>query len=149
MRVEVTFDVPAELTEDAARAAAAAALAHGGRSGGQLDVVLVSDEALAELHERFLQDGSVTDVMSFDLSDEDGEQLEVYVSVDRAREVAAARGLPVERELALYIVHGTLHLCGHDDHDDEDRARMRLAEQCVMDALGYPRDDAPHEFVGD
>ena len=68
MRVEVTFDVSADLSEAAARAAAEAALAHGGRDEGQLDVILVSDEALAELHGRFLQDSSVTDVMSFDLS---------------------------------------------------------------------------------
>ncbi len=149
MRVEVTFDASADISEAAARAAAEAALAHGGRDEGQLDVILVSDEALAELHGRFLQDSSVTDVMSFDLSDEDGVQLEVYVSVDRAREVAAARGLPVERELALYIVHGTLHLCGHDDHEDEERAQMRAAERRVMDALGYPQDDAPHEYVGE
>lgn len=149
MRVEVTFDAPADISEGTARAAAEAALSHGGRTAGELDVILVSDEALAELHERFLEDGSVTDVMSFDLSDEAGEQLEVYVSVDRARAVAAARGLPVERELALYIVHGTLHLCGYDDHEDEERARMREAERIVMATLGYPRDDAPHEFVGD
>ena len=149
MRVEVTFEVPTELEEQGAQRAAEAALAHGEAPEGVLTVVFVSDAALAELHGRFLDDSSVTDVMAFDLSGEEGAEFEVYVSVDRAREVASERGVDVQRELALYVVHGTLHLCGYDDHEDSDRARMRVAEGVVMDALGYPRDDAPHEFVGE
>jgi len=49
------------------------------------------------------------------------------------------------RELALYVVHGALHLCGFDDHDPEQRAAMRLAERAVMSSLGYEADEAPHE----
>jgi len=58
------------------------------------------------------------------------------VSVDRAREVAEERGLTWEREVVLYVVHGTLHLCGFDDHEDEDREAMRGAEAAVLARLG-------------
>lgn len=149
MSVEVTFDEPAELSEEGARRAAQAALEHGGRGDAKLELIFVSDETLAGLHGRFLQDDSVTDVMAFDLSGAEGDEFEVYVSVDRAREVSLARAVSIERELSLYIVHGSLHLCGYDDHDDEERARMRTAEATVMHSLGFPSDDAPHEFVGD
>ncbi len=145
----MAFEVSAPLSEEATRRAAEAALAHGGRSEGQLDVIFVSDEALAKLHGRFLGDDSLTDVMAFDLSDGEPHEFEVYVSVDRALEVAKARAVSVERELALYVVHGTLHLCGFDDHEDEDRERMRAAEASVMTTLGYPSDDTRHEYVGE
>ncbi|MCB9915823.1 MAG: rRNA maturation RNase YbeY [Planctomycetes bacterium] len=152
MRVGVSYEAEAPLDAAAAEAAARAALAEGGLGAarGALELVFVDDARLAELHARFLDDPSPTDVMAFDLGEEDDEaELEVWVSVDRARDVAGARGVPVARELALYVVHGVLHLTGHDDHEDADRARMRAAEARVMDALGYPRDDAPHEFVGE
>ncbi|MEO2094066.1 MAG: rRNA maturation RNase YbeY [bacterium] len=145
----MSFDVPADLNAEEARRAAEAALAHGGRSDGQLAIIFVSDETLAGLHGRFLGDPSRTDVMAFDLSDEEGAEFEVYISVDRAREVSASRSVSLQRELALYLVHGTLHLCGHDDHDEDARASMRRAETTIMDSLGYPRDDAPHEYASE
>ncbi|MFN0242705.1 MAG: rRNA maturation RNase YbeY [Planctomycetota bacterium] len=117
-----------------------AALAHGGRGSLAVAVIFVDDEYLCALHERFLGDPSATDVITFDLgaSDaEDGVACEIYVSVDCARRVAHRRGEPVERELALYLVHGALHLCGFDDHERGDRRRMRAAEAHVLRALGY------------
>lgn len=149
MKVEVAYDVPGELEADAAERAARAAYAEGEVEGADLTLIFVSDEALAELHGRFLDDPSPTDVMAFDLTEGAVLEHEVYVSVDCARRVARARGVSVERELALYVVHGVLHLAGHDDHDIEARARMRAAEGRVLRALGYPDDEAPHEFVGE
>ena len=113
----------------------------------EISVALVDDRTLAELHARYLDDPRPTDVMSFDLGDEDGTQIgEIIVSVDRAREVALERGVSVARETALYLVHGALHLLGHDDHDEEDRARMRSAESAVLERLGYPPDTLPHDL---
>jgi probable rRNA maturation factor len=135
-----------ELTDRDIESAASAALEYGGRPEFALTVVLVDDPTLAELHSRCLNDPSVTDVMSFDLSDEvSGPVGEVYVSVDRAREVAKRREVTVSRELTLYVVHGTLHLCGFDDIDDEDRLAMRRAESVVMERLGHHPDPLPHD----
>lgn len=142
-----TVACPDGIEEAALVRAAEAALEHGGRAGEAVELILVSDEELAELHGRFLQDPSVTDVMAFDLSGdgEEGPAGEVYASVDCARRVAKARGVAIQRELALYVVHGCLHLCGFDDHEDEDRERMRRAESQVMSQLGYDEDLAPHD----
>jgi probable rRNA maturation factor len=121
------------------RAALAAALAHGGRPGLELSVAFVSDREIAELHGRWLDDPSPTDVLSFDLGQEGpGPGGEIYVSVERARDEARARRLSLERELALYLVHGALHLCGYDDRERAERARMRAAEAAVLAELGYP-----------
>jgi probable rRNA maturation factor len=125
-----------------------AALDHGGRQGLEVDVILVDAPTLADLHARFLGDPSETDVIAFDLGEEGGEgpAAEIYVSLDRARSVARARGGRVEREVALYIVHGALHLCGFDDRSEEDRGAMRAAEACVLGALGHPAESGPHEL---
>lgn len=150
MAVEVHWDVAddAQPLSDADLARAAeAALEHGGRPGLELSVVLVDDPALAELHARYLDDPGETDVISFDLGeDEPGPAGELYVSVDRARARARTRGVEPGRELALYVVHGALHLCGFDDHEPGERAAMRAAEREVMARLGYPPDDAEHEL---
>lgn len=148
MSVRCTLDAgeAPEVDSAALERAAAAALAHGGQPERCLEVVVITDEALAELHGRFLGDDSPTDVMAFDLGEEEeGPSGEVYVSLDMARRVAAERGVPLARELALYVVHGCLHLCGHDDHEEEDRRAMRAAERAVLDALGFGADDAPHD----
>ena len=148
MAVDVHWEWVGEqpLTDEAVAAAVEAALVHGGRAGIEVVVIFVDDPTLADLHARFLNDPSVTDVMSFDLGEGPGPAGEVYVSVDRARERAQVRGVDLTRELCLYVVHGVLHLCGFDDHVESDRAAMRAAEGVVMTSLGHPSDDAPHEF---
>lgn len=132
------------LPEADVRAAVEAALTHGGRAGAELDVIFVDDAALAEMHGEWLGDDSPTDVITFDLGDDlDGPAGELYVSEPCARRVAGEQGLDPRREVALYIVHGTLHLCGYDDHEDDDRVRMRAAERQVLARLGFDS-DAPH-----
>jgi probable rRNA maturation factor len=121
-----------------------AALRHGRREELALSVVFVGDAALARLHRRWLGDGSRTDVIGFDLSDEHSQTGELYVSATCARRVAAQRGVEARRELALYLVHGALHLCGFDDTRPRARARMRRAETALLRALGYPDDPLPH-----
>lgn len=146
MTTRITWDVEPGLVADGeAERAVEAALAHGGRAGILVDVLLVADETLADLHGRFLGDPAPTDVIAFDLGGGGGPEAEIYVSVDCARRVAAERGVEPARELALYLVHGALHLCGFDDHEDADRSAMRAAERAILAALGYAPDSAPHD----
>jgi probable rRNA maturation factor len=114
----------------------AAALDHGGRPGIELAVVFTGDRELAALHASTLGDPSPTDVITFDLGEEGhGPAGELYISVERARAVARERGLDPGSELALYIVHGCLHLCGFDDSEAPSRDRMRAAERAVLARL--------------
>jgi len=130
--------------------AVTAALKHGGRSGVDLGVIFVDDEFLMEMHAAHMDDAGATDVITFDLGEDGfGPAGEVYVSVERAFEVASERSSSVERELTLYVVHGVLHLCGFDDHEDDDRARMRAAERVVLGELGHSGEDGPLPFDHD
>jgi probable rRNA maturation factor len=135
--VEVTWLPPGRrlLSEAAVRRIARAALAHGGRPGISLSIVFVDDPTLARMHAEHLGDPTPTDVMAFDLGPGEGPEGELYVSVDRACAEAQRRELQPARELALYVVHGCLHLCGFDDHGEAPRRRMRRAERAVLAAL--------------
>lgn len=130
--------------------AVAAAAADQGLEALQVDVVFVSAAELAKMHGTFLDDPTETDVITFDLRDPDlvdapGPDGELYVSLERARSEARLRGVQLERELLLYVVHGALHLCGLDDHDEADRSSMRAAEGRIMERLGFAPDGGAHE----
>ncbi len=109
-----------------------AALAHGGQPGLPVSLLLTGDAEIAALHERWFRDPTPTDVISFLV---DGTA-EIAVSVATARRVARARGHGSRAEIALYVVHGLLHVLGHDDTTSRARARMRAAERAVLQRLG-------------
>jgi len=102
-----------------------------GPAGAAVEVVLMGGEEHTALHARHLDDPAPTDVMAFPYDEPDlfGE---VLVNVDMAREQAHARGLEVLHEAELYVVHGLLHLLGHDDRDEASRVAMRAAERAVL-----------------
>lgn len=102
---------------------------------GELSIAFVNDSTLAQLHHQFMDNPAPTDVMTFPGDTEEDLAGEICVSVDRAKEVSAALEEPFERELALYLIHGWLHLAGFDDRQESDRQAMRQAERKALDAL--------------
>ncbi|HZU97283.1 MAG TPA: rRNA maturation RNase YbeY [Planctomycetota bacterium] len=122
---------------DASRIAAlATSVLDAEKRRGGLSVALVDDRAIARIHVDFLGVPGPTDVVSFPLEDEhDGLLGEVVVSTDTAAREARARGLSLEREVFLYIVHGILHLCGWDDHDPTERRRMHARQEELLEAF--------------
>ncbi len=113
-----------------------------GLSGGSVSLAVVDDPTIHELNRRFLRHDYPTDVLSFLLERSPGFlEGEVIVSADTAQARAAEFGWTPADELLLYLVHGTLHLLGYDDHTPADRKRMRAKER---ECLGLDRErDAP------
>ena len=99
-----------------------------------LSIVLVSDSAMARFNQQYHATAGTTDVLSFDYGTGHGE---LIISVPRA--VAQARQFRTtpSRELALYVVHGILHLQGHDDLQPAPRRRMRAAERQWLRQLDF------------
>lgn len=97
---------------------------------GLIGIVLVGLDRIHELNRDFRGKDQPTDVLSFDLSDraEDIEG-EVYIGVDRAVAQAEEIGCSLAEELARLMIHGTLHLAGHDHQDDEEEHRMIAATE--------------------
>lgn len=108
-----------------------AVLRHVGQPGLHVSLLITDDAEIGELHERFLGDPSPTDVISFALDC----GAELVVSRETARRTARAHGHTLRAELALYIVHGILHVTGFDDVRPRDRVRMRAAERAVLARL--------------
>ena len=98
-------------------------------SGGELSIAFVDDATIAKVHGDFMDDPTPTDVITFPADPEMESAGEIVVSVDHAFERAKDFGEPFGRELALYLIHGWLHLAGYDDREEQDRKRMRAAEK--------------------
>jgi probable rRNA maturation factor len=122
------------------RKAIRAVLRRHGVVRARISVALVNDAVMARLNRDHLGHNGPTDVLSFDLRDEADEKStidgEIVMSVDMAMKQARKRGRAVEAELALYAVHGTLHLLGYDDRRKADATRMHDMENEILSSIG-------------
>ena len=128
------------LDEDRVRAVVEAVCAGEGVEVVSLGVILGDHALVHELNREWLGHDYETDVVSFVLDEEaqaDGQiDGEVYVDLDTAAERAPEFSVPTETEALRYVAHGVLHLCGHDDATDEQRASMRALEDRYLKAAG-------------
>jgi probable rRNA maturation factor len=115
---------------------------------GELSIAFLTDSALARLHASFLDDLSPTDVITFAGTPAFGQAGEICVSADTARTFAAGHRRDFSEELTLYIVHGWLHLAGHDDRQPACKKRMRAAEARALALLRVRRKVPPFAFSG-
>ena len=102
---------------------------------GELSLVFLTDAALAQVHADFLDDPSATDVITFEGNSAAGTAGEICVSADTASAYAARHRRNFSAELTLYLVHGWLHLAGHDDLTPTKKRAMRRAEARALQAL--------------
>jgi probable rRNA maturation factor len=111
---------------------------------GELSLVFLTDDALAQLHADFLGDPTKTDVITFPGDQAENLAGEICISVDRAIAEAKKRGRPFALELTLYLVHGWLHLAGLDDLTRKGRKEMRRAERLLLAVIA--REKARPDF---
>ncbi len=99
-------------------------------SHNEVGLYFVSEEEICDMHDRFFQDPSPTDCISFPI---DNEYLgDVFVCPQTALAYAMKTKKDPYQELALYIIHGLLHCLGYDDIASSDRKTMRKMEKrCI------------------
>ena len=105
----------------------------------EMSLVLVNDATMSDLHRRFMNDASTTDVLTFPLDvNRRGRATsgEVYVCVPEARRRARTHGTRVADEVLLYALHGMLHLCGFDDRTPAGFQRMHRTEDRILTRIG-------------
>ena len=96
---------------------------------GEVEVTLVSDATIARVHRDFMDIPGATDVITFDHG-------EIVIGAETAQVNAVQFGRSLDEEIALYIVHGLLHLNGYEDKEAAAAARMhRLQERILEDCL--------------
>jgi rRNA maturation RNase YbeY len=136
------------LLEDSARAV----LEHESvDSNVSLSIVLTDDSKLRELNREYLGIDAPTDVLSFPASETDPETGvrylgDILISIPRALEQAGAAGHGLEGEVQLLVIHGVLHLLGHDHAGAEEKARMWAAQAEVLERLGLSHVQVREEY---
>ena len=106
----------------------------------EISLAFVDNPTIHTLNKRYLDHDEPTDVLSFPLSEPNSKKLagELVIGVEVAQAQAQERGHDVQTELALYVIHGLLHLCGFDDKSDAAAKEMRARERHYLAALGLP-----------
>ena len=106
-----------------------------------VSVAFVSDRRIATLNREHLGHAGPTDVISFAFEPV-GPAFEVvgdvYIAPDVARKNARAHGRGVREELLRLVVHGVLHVVGHDHPEDDSRyhSRMWKRQEQLLRTLG-------------
>lgn len=112
---------------------------------GELTVVISDEETVKELNNRFREVNSSTDVLAF------GGMVETFIEAPEATPYlgdvvisyphvhaqAGEQGHPPERELALLVSHGVLHLLGYDHGTPQEQAIMWAHQEAILKRLGY------------
>jgi probable rRNA maturation factor len=118
-------------------------LAEVGEADSSLSISLVDDDAIRDLNCSFRGRNAPTDVLSFALhenGDAAPERLlgDVVISVDTARRQAKAYDAPLQREVHRLLIHGILHVLGHDHERADERIAMEGEERRLARAIGLP-----------
>jgi probable rRNA maturation factor len=136
--VEVDTGRYAALLADALRAEGVVAPA-------EATLRFVTSDEMAELNTTHMGSSGPTDVLSFPIDGSEplaaGEHRmvgDLVVCAVVARDQAADHAGSTDDEMALLVVHGALHLCGHDHADPDERATMWARERTLLDELWGP-----------
>ena len=129
LTVAVHFAAPAGSIGRAVFLAAAMQVYRGERlRAASITYVVVDDPSIRRINRRFLGHDFPTDVITFPL-DETPREAEIYISVDTARRQARQFRVSLREEIMRLAIHGFLHVCGYDDADEPQRARMVEAQE--------------------
>jgi len=118
-----------------------------------ISLALVDDAEIARLNEKYLGHRGATDVLTYDysrvprqgalrsrtsrISESRDLEGEIVISAETALREANRREHEVTPELALYALHGVLHLIGFDDSGAAAAARMHEEEDAILAMLGF------------
>lgn len=113
-----------------------------GQTQGELSIVFVSAQRMKLLNARHLNHHYPTDILTFDYRQPDDSAFaaEIVICPSVAKHNALVFGKTFTQEIALYVIHGLLHLMGFNDHSVQETARMRKKETEVISYLyGKPQ----------
>lgn len=115
-----------------------------------LSIILVSPRRIKELNKKYKKENRITDVLSFgqesnsrslkfpSLPNEGLELGDVVICLSEVKKSARKFSSSFKEELALVLVHGTLHLLGYDhEKSDKEAEKMRKKEEYYLKSLNY------------
>ena len=106
---------------------------------GEVSVLLTDDSEIQSLNRQWRDKDRPTDVLSFPADPVDAPFLgDIAVALGVTQSAADARDLPLPQHLSHLLIHGLLHLLGHDHKDDTEAAEMEALEIEALASLGWP-----------
>jgi probable rRNA maturation factor len=142
-RIGVRRETRSSTPTTALTAAARAALAQARSKTASLTIVLTDDGRMRRLNARFAGENHTTDVLAFpsdDVAGDPGYLGDVVISLPQARRQARRLKVPLLQELALLVVHGSLHLTGLDHKSAGERRRMWGIQSAALRRLSIDPD---------
>jgi rRNA maturation RNase YbeY len=104
-----------------------------GRPIAEINYIFCSDEYLWRMNVEYLGHEDYTDILTFDLSEPGAAlMIDMFISVERVADNARGLNADFRDELHRVMIHGVLHSLGFDDGDDEQKRRMRSAEDQML-----------------
>ncbi len=103
-----------------------------GKKIGDVAYIFCNDEKILEVNREYLQHDYYTDIITFDYTEDDVVNGDIFISLDTVRTNAEQYGQDYEHELYRVIIHGILHLCGIDDKGPREREQMEAAENHAL-----------------
>lgn len=102
---------------------------------GEVNYIFCDDEYLLDLNVKYLNHNTLTDIISFDDSQGDEVQGDIFISVERVLENAQNYKVGFENELHRVMIHGILHFTGLKDKSEDEARLMREAENSALELL--------------
>jgi len=99
-----------------------------GKENGDISFVFCSDEFLHKMNVEYLSHDTLTDVITFDYTEDGIISGDIFISIPRVKENASVYSKDFIEELNRVMIHGVLHLCGYKDKSSKDSKLMRQKE---------------------
>lgn len=99
----------------------------------EINYIFCSDKYLLSLNQQFLNHNTLTDIITFNNSTQEGVlKADIYISVERVKENADKFKVLFENEIHRVMIHGVLHLLGFKDKRPAEKALMRKKEEACL-----------------
>lgn len=95
---------------------------------GDLYFIITNDKTLIKINREFLKRNSLTDVIAFEYSEGKTVKGEIYISKETVKRNAYNYKVSLDEEMLRVMIHGTLHICGYNDRNNEEKSVMRKKE---------------------
>ena len=105
-----------------------------------ISYIFCTDKFLLTLNQQYLKHNTLTDIITFTLSDPFLPIVsEIYISTERVIENAASLEVAFENELYRVMIHGILHLCGYSDHTKELKIQIHAKEDYYLSKMNFSK----------
>ncbi len=104
---------------------------------GEINYILCSDKHLHTINVDYLSHDDYTDVITFDYTEGGTVSGDIFISLERIKENARDRKLPITKELHRVMVHGLLHLLGYKDKSSSHKLEMTSKEDYYLNLQSF------------